>query len=254
MLVIDGLEVTYGGVAEGLRGISMKVEDGQLVAVLGGNGAGKTTLLRAISNVLGSFRGAVTRGSIEWGQTNLAQTRADRIVRLGVVQAPEGRGIFGRLNVEENLRVGGMVRPRSEQIETLDRVMTLFPVLRDRRRQQAGLLSGGEQQMLAIGRALMARPKLLLLDEPSLGLAPRIVDDVAGVIHEINRSGTTTVLVEQNASMALEIADHAYVLENGRVSLQGPARELRDSDKIRRLYLGQRGIAQDLVPPVHEGQ
>ncbi|MBE7324750.1 ABC transporter ATP-binding protein [Nocardioides sp. Y6] len=239
MLVVKGLEVTYGGVAEGLRGVDLTVEDGQLVTVLGSNGAGKTTLLRAISNVLNAFNGVVTGGSIDWDGLNLVRTRADRIVGRGLIQAPEGRGIFGRLTVEENLRVGGFLRSRADQKTQQDHVLELFPDLSGRLREHAGLLSGGQQQMLAIGRALMANPKVLLLDEPSLGLAPKIVDDVADVVRRINQEGTTVVLVEQNASMALSMADYAYVLENGRVSLHGPGPELRDSDEVRRLYLGQ---------------
>lgn len=241
MLMVKGLRVTYGGVAEGLRGVDLTVEEGQLVTVLGSNGAGKTTLLRAISNVLSAFHGVVAGGAIEWDGLNLVRTRADRIVGRGLIQAPEGRGIFGGLTVEENLRVGGFLRSRPEQREQQKRVLELFPDLSDRLRQHAGLLSGGQQQMLAIGRALMAGPKVLLLDEPSLGLAPKIVDDVAAVVKQINQEGTTVVLVEQNASMALSMADYAYVLENGRVSLHGPGPELRDSDEVRRLYLGQGG-------------
>ncbi|WP_203338188.1 ABC transporter ATP-binding protein [Nocardioides limicola] len=237
--MVNGLKVTYAGVAEGLRGVDLTVEEGQLVTVLGSNGAGKTTLLRAISNVLNAFNGVVTAGAIDWDGLNLVRTRADRIVSRGLIQAPEGRGIFGGLTVEENLRVGGFLRSRAEQRHQQKRVLDLFPDLSDRLRQHAGLLSGGQQQMLAIGRALMADPKLLLLDEPSLGLAPKLVDDVAAVVQQINQAGTTVVLVEQNASMALSMADYAYVLENGRVSLHGPGAELRDSDEVRRLYLGQ---------------
>ena len=246
MLVVKSLEVTYGGVAEGLRGVDLTVEEGQLVTVLGSNGAGKTTLLRAISNVLHAFNGVVTGGSIDWDGLNLVRTRADRIVGRGLIQAPEGRGIFGGLTVEENLRVGGFLASRTEVRERQEHVLELFPDLADRMYQHAGLLSGGQQQMLAIGRALMAGPKVLLLDEPSLGLAPKIVDDVADVVRQINLDGTTVVLVEQNASMALSMADYAYVLENGRVSLHGPGRELRDSDEVRRLYLGL-GADDDVV-------
>lgn len=238
MLKIDGLEVGYGQSAVALHGVDLEVHPGSLVAVLGSNGAGKTTLLRAISNSLSPFGGAVTAGAIEWDGNDLVRTKADRIVRLGVVQAPEGRGIFGGLTVGENLRVGAFTRRRAEIRVSLSETLELFPRLRERIDQRAGFLSGGEQQMLAIGRALMARPRLLLLDEPSLGLAPKIIDDVAEVVARIKEAGTTVVLVEQNASMALEMADYGYVLENGVVSLHGPASDLRDSDDVRRLYLG----------------
>lgn len=238
MLIIKGLQVVYGGVA-GLRGVDLTVEPGTLVAVLGSNGAGKTTLLRTISNSLKPYKGAATGGSVEWDGVNLLKTRPDKIVRMGIIQAPEGRGMFGGLTVEENLRIGAFVRPRSELSGKLDEVLTIFPDLKARLSQSAGSLSGGQQQMLAIGRALMGSPQLLLLDEPSLGLAPKLVQDVADAVVRINKDGgATVVLVEQNASLALEITDFATVLENGRTRMSGPSVELRESDEVRNLYLG----------------
>jgi branched-chain amino acid transport system ATP-binding protein len=211
-----------------------------VVALLGSNGAGKTTLLRAISGTLSLHRGKVESGRIRFAGTDLTGRDPAHIVRLGVVQVPEARRIFGRLTVEENLRAGGMTyRDRAAKAQAYERVYDLFPVLRERRGQRAALLSGGEQQMLAIGRALIARPKLLLLDEPSLGLAPRVIGQIGEVIAEINRQGTSVLLVEQNATMALGVADQAYVLDVGRVSLSGPARELAGSDEVQQLYLGQ---------------
>lgn len=239
MLKVNGLQVVYGGVADGLRGVDLTVEPGTLVAVLGSNGAGKTTLLRSISNSLKPFNGAITAGTVEWDGVNLVRTRADKIVRMGIVQAPEGRGMFSGLTIEENLRIGAFVRPRSEYAASLDEVLTTFPDLKTRMDQHAGSLSGGQQQMLAIGRALMAKPKVLLLDEPSLGLAPKLVQDVADAVVRINKDfGTTVVLVEQNASLALEITDSAMVLENGRTRMTGPSAELKDSEEVRKLYLG----------------
>ncbi|GAC1322016.1 MAG: ABC transporter ATP-binding protein [Acidimicrobiales bacterium] len=224
---------------QALRGVSLEVGDDAVVAVLGSNGAGKSTLLRAVSNVLRSHRGRVDGGRILFNDTPLRGLDPAACVRLGLVQVPEGRRIFGRLTVEENLRAGGIsVRDREAKAAAQARVFELFPVLADRRRQRAVLLSGGEQQMLAIGRALMAGPKLLLLDEPSLGLAPLIVSQIGDVIAEINRQGTAVLLVEQNAHMALSIASSAFVLDVGRVSLSGSAEELRATDEVQRLYLG----------------
>ena len=223
-LHVESLDVTYGRAQSALRSVSLTVPHGAVVALLGANGAGKTTLLRAVSGTLRLHRGTVTA------------------VRAGVVQVPEGRRVFAGLTVEENLRSGGLGlgRRAPEQVrEAKDRVYTLFPVLAERGRQAAGLLSGGEQQMLAIGRALMAAPRLLLLDEPSLGLAPRMVFRIAEVIREINAQGTAVLLVEQNAGMALSLAETAHVLEVGEVRLSGPADELARTDAVRRLYLGE---------------
>ena len=242
MLSIDSLHVTYGGAVQAVRGVSMEVPDGKVVAVLGSNGAGKSTLLRTISGTLRLHRGKVDAGSVRLGDTDLVGRDPSQIVRLGVVQVPEGRRIFGRLTVEENLRAGGMGnKDKTAKAKAQDRVFEMFPVLKERSAQRGGLLSGGEQQMLAIGRALMASPKLLLLDEPSLGLAPRIIGQIGEVIAEINRQGTSVMLVEQNATMALGVADLAYVLDVGEVSLSGNARELAATDEVQRLYLGHDG-------------
>jgi branched-chain amino acid transport system ATP-binding protein len=239
VLTIDDLHVTYGGAVEALRGVSMEIPDGKVVAVLGSNGAGKSTLLRTISGTLRLHRGRIESGSVSFGDTVLGRRDPAQTVRLGLVQVPEGRRIFGRLSVEENLRAGGMGnRDKAAKARARDRVYELFPVLRERSSQRGALLSGGEQQMLAIGRALMASPKLLLLDEPSLGLAPRIIGQIGEVIAEINRQGTSVLLVEQNATMALGVADLAYVLDVGEVSLSGSAAELARTDEVQRLYLG----------------
>ncbi|MBQ1088308.1 ABC transporter ATP-binding protein [Streptomyces sp. B93] len=241
-LHVESLDVAYGRALSALRSVSLTVPPGGVVALLGANGAGKTTLLRAVSGTLRLHRGAVTAGRVRYGDTVLDGQDPVAAVRAGVVQVPEGRRVFAGLSVEENLRAGGLGlgrRAPAQVKEARDRVFTLFPRLAERTRQAAGLLSGGEQQMLAIGRALMAAPRLLLLDEPSLGLAPRMVDRIAEVIREINAQGTAVLLVEQNAGMALSLADHAYVLEVGEVGLSGPADELARTDAVRRLYLGE---------------
>jgi branched-chain amino acid transport system ATP-binding protein len=242
VLSIEGLHVSYGGAVRALRGVSMEVPDGKVVAVLGSNGAGKSTLLRTISGTLRLHRGRIDAGTVVVGDADLGGKDPSKVVRLGVVQVPEGRRIFGRLTVEENLRAGGMGnRDKAAKARAQERVYDLFPVLAERRAQRGGLLSGGEQQMLAIGRALMASPRLLLLDEPSLGLAPRIIGQIGEVVAEINRQGTSVLLVEQNATMALGVADLAYVLDVGEVSLSGDARELARTDEVQRLYLGGDG-------------
>jgi len=224
---------------QALRGVSLTVAEGSVVALLGSNGAGKTTLLRALSGTLRLHRGSVESGQLLLRGTSLQGRDPARIVESGVVQVPEGRRIFGRLTVEENLRAGGMGnKDKAAKAAAQERVYDLFPVLAERRAQRGALLSGGEQQMLAIGRALMATPKLLLLDEPSLGLAPRVIGRIGQVIAEINRQGTSVLLVEQNATMALGVADTAYVLDVGEVSLSGSARELAETDEVQRLYLG----------------
>src|SRR4051794_28864797 len=217
----------------------MSVAPGSVVAVLGSNGAGKSTLLRAISGTLSLQDGAVTGGSIHFQGRDLAGVEPALLVRMGIVQVPEGRRIFGDLTVEENLRAGATtVKDKAARARARDRVFELFPRLAERRSQRGVLLSGGEQQMLAIGRALMSEPKLLLLDEPSLGLAPKLVEQIGEVVREINRQGTSVVLVEQNAAMALEVADRAFVLEVGRTTLEGSAAELATSDEVRERYLG----------------
>ncbi|MGH3319174.1 MAG: ABC transporter ATP-binding protein [Streptosporangiaceae bacterium] len=239
MLTVDDLHVAYGGAVRALKGVSLTVPDGAAVALLGSNGAGKTTLLRTISGTLRLHRASASHGSVTWNGRSLLRRDPAAIVRSGIVQVPEGRRVFTRLTVEENLRAGALASPgRAARARTHSRVVELFPLLQERRRQRAGLLSGGEQQMLAIGRALMTDPKLLLLDEPSLGLAPRIVEQIADVIREINRQGTSILLVEQNASVALDVTDSASVLDVGRVSLSGPAGELARTDEVQRLYLG----------------
>jgi branched-chain amino acid transport system ATP-binding protein len=239
MLSISGLQVTYGGTVRALRGVDLEVGPGEVVAVLGSNGAGKSTLLRAISGTLRLHRGRVDAGAIAFGGTSLAGKDPARIVGMGISQVPEGRRIFSRLTVEENLRAGALgSRDRQARARAERRVYDLFPVLAERRGERAGLFSGGEQQMLAIGRGLMASPKLLLLDEPSLGLAPQMIGRIGEVVREINQQGTAVLLVEQNATMALGIADSAFVLDVGKVSLRGTAEELARTDAVQRLYLG----------------
>ena len=239
LLDVRDLHASYDGAVRGLAGVSLSVPEGAVVAVLGNNGAGKSTLLRAISGTLSRRSGAITDGTIEFAGRRLVGLDAADIARCGIVQVPEGRQVFGGLTVAENLRAGGMAaRDKRAREASRTRVFELFPVLKERAHQRAALLSGGEQQMLAIGRALMAAPKLLLLDEPSLGLAPKVVAQVGEVIGEINRSGVTVVLVEQNAAMALAVADRAVVLEVGTVSLAGSAAELAETDGVRDRYLG----------------
>jgi branched-chain amino acid transport system ATP-binding protein len=227
---------TYYGNIRALRGVSLAVEAGEIVTLIGANGAGKTTTLRTI---LGAVR--PRRGSVGFNGHRLDALTTDRIVRLGITQSPEGRRIFARMTVLENLELGAFVRADREAIAPdLERVFTLFPRLRERVRQQGGTLSGGEQQMLAIGRALMARPTLLLLDEPSMGLSPILVDTIFQIIQGINRQGTTILLVEQNARMALRVAHRGYVIQTGRIVLHDTAAELLRSDVVRKSYLGEK--------------
>ena len=250
ILEVKDLAVTYGGVVEALRGVSLSVDEGAVVALLGSNGAGKTTLLRTLSGTLRLHRGRVERGEVVYRGSSLKGRDPAACVTSGLVQVPEGRRIFTRLTVEENLRAGRLaVKARGEKSTDYDRIYDMFPVLADRRAQRAGLLSGGEQQMLAMGRGLMSRPRLLLLDEPSLGLAPRIIGQIGEVIREINRQGTAVLLVEQNATMALGVADTAFVLDVGRVSLSGSAAELATSDAVQRLYLGHAGEGETARRP-----
>ncbi|MEU3416573.1 ABC transporter ATP-binding protein [Streptomyces sp. NPDC006658] len=241
-LTVEHLDVTYGRAVSALRAVSLTVPPGEVVALLGANGAGKSTLLRAVSGTLRLHRGAVTAGRIAYGDTVLDGRDPVAAVRAGVVQVPEGRRVFANLTVDENLRSGGLGpgrRTPDRRRQAREQVFALFPRLAERRRQAAGLLSGGEQQMLAMGRALMAAPRLLLLDEPSLGLAPLMVERITDVIREINHQGTGVLLVEQNAGMALSLAGHAHVLDVGEVRLSGPAAELARTDAVRRLYLGE---------------
>ena len=233
LLEVDDV-VTYYGRVEALHGISLRVDTGEVVALIGSNGAGKTTTLRTISGLI-----RAARGSIRLGDTPVTDVGAARRVEMGLCQAPEGRRLFPRMTVLDNLSLGAYTRRDADGIRSdLERVYVLFPRLQERSRQIAGTLSGGEQQMLAIGRAMMSRPKVLMLDEPSLGLAPMLVDRIFSVIAEINSQGTPILLVEQNAQKALEIADRAYVLETGSIVMQGPGRELLQSEEVTRAYLG----------------
>lgn len=248
ILSVNNLEVVYDDVVLVLRGLSLEVPTGAVVAVLGANGAGKTTLLRAITGLLVAHRGKITKGSVYLDGEQITRSDASDVVRRGIAQVMEGRRIFAEITVDENLRTGAYTRrSRAGVRESYERVLEMFPVLAERRRSIAGYLSGGEQQMLAIGRALMARPRLLLLDEPSLGLAPKLVEQVRDIIAEINRQGTSVLLVEQNAMMALSIADSGYVLETGRVVQDGPAAELLADEDIREFYLGAASEGRSLA-------
>lgn len=239
VLSVHNLEVVYSSVIRVLRGVSLEVPLTSIVAVLGANGAGKTTLLRAITGLLPVHRGEITKGGIEFDGQDLVGREAAAIVRSGVAQVMEGRRIFAELTVDENLRAGSLARrDRVGLRDAYRHVMELFPVLEKRRRSIAGYLSGGEQQMLAIGQALMTGPRLLLLDEPTLGLAPTIVEELGRIIVDINRAGTGVLLVEQNAHLALSIAQHGYVLESGKVVKEGTGAELLDDADIREAYLG----------------
>jgi branched-chain amino acid transport system ATP-binding protein len=231
LLDVRGLTTAYGSI-EALHGVSFRVEEGEIVALLGANGAGKTTALRTISGLLHP-----RSGEVRFADERIDTRPAHEIVRLGLTQVPEGRWIFTLMTVDENLRLGAYAEARVPR-EALDRVFALFPRLAERRGQLAGTLSGGEQQMLAMARALMTRPRLLLLDEPSMGLAPLLVHAIFQTIAAINRDGTTVLLVEQNANAALRLAHRAYVLENGRIALEGPGADLANNDAVRRTYLG----------------
>jgi branched-chain amino acid transport system ATP-binding protein len=232
VLELIDLQVAYGNILA-LQGVSLRVEDGELVTLIGSNGAGKSTTLRAISGLL-----RPKAGQLRYAGQALDRLQAHEIVRLGISHCPEGRRVFPGLTVAENLRLGAAQRRDPRVAADIERMYELFPRLRERRAQQAGTLSGGEQQMLAIARALMSRPKLLLLDEPSLGLAPLVVAAIFGVIADLKQQGVTILLVEQNARLALNIADRAYVLETGRVTLSGPAAELKTNPQVEATYLG----------------
>ena len=233
LLKLDDVHTYYGQI-HALQGISMEVRRGEVVTLIGANGAGKTTTLKTVCGLLHPRQGSVT-----FDGKDTSRTAAHDLVKAGIGHAPEGRRIFSRLTVLENLQMGGFTRPPSEIAEDVERVMTLFPRLRERMYQQGGTLSGGEQQMLAIGRAMMSRPRLLLLDEPSLGLAPILIQVVFETIREINAAGTTILLVEQNALQALNIAHRGYVLQTGNVVLSGDAAELRENETVRKAYLGE---------------
>ena len=240
MLTLNNVEVVYDGVILVLKGISLTAKQGEITALLGANGAGKTTTLKAISGLLHAERGEITKGTIEFNGEPLNSLPPHDIVRRGIAQVFEGRGVFVHLTVEENLVVGGHTRARLQDVHRqIEQVYTFFPILKERRIMQAGYLSGGEQQMLAIGRALISEPRVVLLDEPSLGLAPMIVENIFGIIRRLKEEANRTILlVEQNAALALEIADHAYVLETGRIMMEGPAAELRRNPEIKEFYLG----------------
>lgn len=239
-LSIQNVEVVYNSVILVLRGITLQVKPGQAVSLLGPNGAGKSTALKAVSGLLKSELGEVTRGQILWGGERMDTQSAEEIVRKGLIQVIEGRLLFRHLTVEENLRVGGMVYRGGRHIkDDLARVYHYFPRLRDLSRRVSGYLSGGEGQMLVIGRAMMAHPQLLMLDEPSLGLAPMLVKEIFQIIADINKQeGMSALIVEQNARAALELTDYGYVMENGRIVLDGPAEQLRENEDIKEFYLG----------------
>src|SRR6266852_5237901 len=240
MLALNNIEVVYDGVILVLKGVSLNAEEGHITTLLGANGAGKTTTLKAISGLLQTERGEVTKGSVELDGERLDRLPPHDVVKRGVVQVFEGRRVFENLTIEENLVAGGHMQNDLKRVrDGIERVYELFPPLRERRRHQAGYLSGGEQQMLVIGRALMSDPKVILLDEPSLGLAPLLVEEIFGIIRRLRDERSLTVLlVEQNAAMALDIADHGYVMENGRIVLEGPAEALRQNSDIKEFYLG----------------
>lgn len=240
---MKNLEVVYNVVVLVLRGVSLAVPEGRIVTLLGAKGAGKTTLLRALSGLLDVHDGKVTKGQVLLDDKPIQTWEAPRIVQAGLGQVLEGRRIFGEFTVEENLRVGGHTR-RGPLGDSIDNIYELFPILKERRRSTAGYLSGGEQQMLAMGRALMADPKIILLDEPSLGLAPRIVQQIKDIVVQVNAErGTTVLLVEQNATMALSIADHGYVMEHGKIVMDRPAIDLLNDSDIQDFYLGRGELA-----------
>ena len=232
MLQVDHINVYYGAI-HAIKGVSFHVDEGEIVTLIGANGAGKSTTLQTISGLLRS-----RTGSIEFCGENISKLPPHKIVEKGLAQVPEGRRIFLQMSVQENLDMGAYTQSGAGVGEDIERVFEQFPRLKERRRQIAGTLSGGEQQMLAIGRALMSRPKLLMLDEPSMGLAPILVEQIFEIIQSLHKSGTTILLVEQNAQMALSIADRAYVMETGAISLSGTGRELAESDQVKKAYLG----------------
>ena len=240
MLALNNIEVVYDGVILVLRGVSLNAEEGHITTLLGANGAGKTTTLKAISGLLRTERGEVTKGSVELDGERLDMLLPYDVVKRGVVQVFEGRRVFENLTAEENLIAGAHSRGNSAGVRAgIERVYDSFPALKERRHQSAGYLSGGEQQMLVIGRALMSDPKVILLDEPSLGLAPMLIEEIFEVIRRLKEERRLTVLlVEQNAALALDIADHGYVMENGRIVLEGPADSLRQNSDIKEFYLG----------------
>ncbi len=232
MLKVSDINVYYGAI-HAIKGVSFEVQDGEIVTLIGANGAGKSTTLNTISGLL-----KPKSGSIEFLGNSIVGVPPHKIIAQGLAQCPEGRRIFLQMTVQENLEIGGYTRPGSEIAASIDDVYTRFPRLKERYKQVAGTLSGGEQQMLAMGRALMSKPKLLMLDEPSMGLAPLLVEQIFEIIQELNKAGTTILLVEQNAQMALSIAHRAYVLETGNISMNGDAHALMEDDRVRKAYLG----------------
>ena len=238
MLVIDNLHVHYGGI-QALNAMRLRVEEGQIVTLVGANGAGKSTTIRAVSGQIPQLGGTIEQGDILFNGQKITGLPVHRIARQGLIQVPEGRHIFPNLTIVENLYMGGFHRSHDLAFrKDLDHVFTLFPRLRERRNQLGGTLSGGEQQMLAIGRAIMAKPRLIMMDEPSLGLSPKLVDEVFDIIKAINEHGTTILLIEQNAMAALAIADQGTVLESGRIVLTGKGSDLLADDRVRQAYLG----------------
>jgi len=243
-LDVNGIEVIYNHVILVLKGVSLQVPEGKIVALMGGNGAGKTTTLRAVSNLLAGERGAVTKGSIELRGERIEHLSTSDMVARGVIQVMEGRRCFGHLSIEENLLTGAYTRRdgKARVAATLDKVYRYFPRLKERRSSQAAYTSGGEQQMCAIGRALMASPKMVLLDEPSMGLAPQVVEEVFEIVRDLNQQeGVTFLLAEQNTAMALRYADYGYILESGRIVMDGEAAMLRENEDVREFYLGTGG-------------
>ncbi len=244
LLTVNNVEVIYDHVILVLKGVSFSVGEGQIVALLGANGAGKTTTLKAISNLLASERGEVTKGSIEYRGARIDGLTPNDLVRRGLIQVMEGRHCFPHLTVEENLLTGAFTRSasRSQIRSDLDKVYAYFPRLKERRRSQAGYTSGGEQQMTAIGRALMAQPQMILLDEPSMGLAPQVVEEIFEIVHDLNeRERVSFLLAEQNTMVALRYATYGYILENGRVVMDGPAQDLSTNEDVKEFYLGLSG-------------
>ena len=243
VLIVNNIEVVYSHVILVLNGVSLKVKKGGITALLGGNGAGKSTTLKSISNLLASERGEVTKGSVTYSNEYIHDLDPSQLVKKGVIQVMEGRHCFEHLTVEENLLTGAYTRTNNKEVkEDLERVYGYFPRLRDRRTSLAGYTSGGEQQMIAIGRALMAHPTMILLDEPSMGLAPQLVKQIFEIVAEINRKERVTILLaEQNTNMALQYAEYAYILENGRVVMEGTAESMRDNEDVKEFYLGISG-------------
>ena len=243
ILIVNNIEVVYSHVILVLKGVSLKVKKGGITALLGGNGAGKSTTLKSISNLLASERGEVTKGSVTFSDEYIHDLDPAQLVKKGVIQVMEGRHCFEHLTVEENLLTGAYTRSNNKEVkDDLERVYNYFPRLRDRRTSLAGYTSGGEQQMIAIGRALMAHPTMILLDEPSMGLAPQLVKQIFEIVAEINRKeGVTILLAEQNTNVALQYAEYAYILENGRVVMEGSAESMRDNEDVKEFYLGISG-------------